>query len=175
MPLDTEIRGTRTRQMYVPSQGTAGTDDNWPVLQAPQDLTITDGAGVEVRQMWEGLGGATALLRSLGWTRFFRPFRFAAGFLLERSRRQNWKPILFPVASVLDTVGVRAGRRFLPVSEPSTQAEQLTPEALLEHLSAVTGHLRVSPDYNLEFLEWLFHEMGRVTSRGRLVRHPKFR
>jgi hypothetical protein len=42
-------------------------------LGGPQEVTITDGATVEVREIWERLGGTTALLQSFSWTRFYRP------------------------------------------------------------------------------------------------------
>lgn len=41
MPLATELRGTLRHQHYLPSQGTAGTDDNWPVWVAPANATVT--------------------------------------------------------------------------------------------------------------------------------------
>jgi hypothetical protein len=41
MPQFGQISGTLTHQAYLPSQGTAGTDDNWPVFIAPANLTVT--------------------------------------------------------------------------------------------------------------------------------------
>jgi hypothetical protein len=41
MPQFGELRGTLTHQAYLPSQATAGTDDNWPVFIAPANLTVT--------------------------------------------------------------------------------------------------------------------------------------
>jgi hypothetical protein len=39
--LERQISGTRQHTAYVPAQGTAGTDDNWPVWTAPCDLEVT--------------------------------------------------------------------------------------------------------------------------------------
>lgn len=36
-----ELAGVLRHQAYVPAQATLGTDDNWPVFQAPAKLTIT--------------------------------------------------------------------------------------------------------------------------------------
>jgi hypothetical protein len=134
-------------------------------MAGPQDATITDGATVEVRRIWERLGGAAALLGSLSWTRFFRPSRFAVDLLLQRLGRTHWKPVARPLCAPVDGV---AGR-YLRVDEPATWAEELTPGMLLEHLPTVTDHLRVRPDYDEAFLTWLFAEMARVTSRGHLT------
>jgi hypothetical protein len=139
-------------------------------LAGPQDVTVTDGATAEVRQMWERLGGHTAFLGSLGWIRFFRPFRFAGDYLLKRLERLSWRPLPQPIWSVLDATAARACGTLLRVPKPSTQAEQLTPKSLLEHLPLIASHLRVHPDYDEKFLDWLFNEMACVSSRGTLVR-----
>ena len=36
-----ELSGSQLHQAYVPAQATLGTDDNWPVFQAPRALTVT--------------------------------------------------------------------------------------------------------------------------------------
>lgn len=41
MPLATELRGTLQHQHYMPSQATAGTDDNWPVWTPQANATVT--------------------------------------------------------------------------------------------------------------------------------------
>ena len=42
-------------------------------LDGPQDLSIADEANDVSRKIWEGLGGTTALLLSMYWTRALRP------------------------------------------------------------------------------------------------------
>src|SRR6266581_1163602 len=53
-------------------------------LEGPQDLSIADEATDAARKLWEGLGGATALLPSIHWTRPLRPTRLALSFLRNR-------------------------------------------------------------------------------------------
>ncbi|MGH8907637.1 MAG: hypothetical protein ACRD0K_14220 [Egibacteraceae bacterium] len=139
-------------------------------LCGPQDLTITDGATPQVRQMWEQLGGSTSFFSSLSWTRFFRPFRFAGDHLLERRGGASWRPLLRPLSSALDGLAARACGPLLRMARPPTRGEQLTPQALLEHLPSVAGRLRVRPDYDEESLRWLFQEAARVATRGDLAR-----
>jgi hypothetical protein len=134
-------------------------------MAGPQDATITDGATVDVRRIWERLGGTAALLPSLSWTRLFRPSRFGIGLFLDRARRSGWKPVTRPVSGLIDALAARS----LRPRELTTWAEDLTPDALLEHLPIVTDRLRIRPDYDREFLVWLLAEMARVTSRGRLA------
>src|SRR5918996_2295114 len=50
-------------------------------LEGPQDLSIADEANDVSRRIWEGLGGTTALLLSIYWTRALRPARFGLSFL----------------------------------------------------------------------------------------------
>jgi hypothetical protein len=141
-------------------------------LAGPQDLTITDTAtaGGPVQRMWEKLGGMTAPLPSIGWARFFRPFRFTSDYLLERSGNPSWKRAVHPVTALLDGGARRVPAIRLQVQRPSTRDEELAPRALLDHLACLTDGLRLRPDYDEEFLDWLFAEMSAVTSRGALVR-----
>ena len=53
-------------------------------LEGPQDLSIADEANDVSRRIWEGLGGTTALLLSLYWTRALRPAQVGLSFARER-------------------------------------------------------------------------------------------
>jgi hypothetical protein len=138
-------------------------------LGGPQELTITDGATDDVRRMWEGLGGRTAYLSSLSWTRVFRPAAFVGGRLATRSSSTRPRRLAPPLWRLVDApVG-----RLPPLArtpQPAARGEPLTPEGLLEHLEAVADGRRIRPDYDLDFLRWLFDELPRVETRGELVR-----
>ncbi len=134
-------------------------------LAGRQDVSITDSAGLDVRLLWERLGAATVSLGSHTWVRFFEPFRFG----VERAvgRDSVWKPFARSAAPLLDAVAKRAGGKLLRVPKPPTIAEELTPRALLEHLPAVAKCARVRPDYDENFLAWLFlHMAGPTNSWG---------
>jgi GNAT superfamily N-acetyltransferase len=136
-----------------------------------QDMTITDGATETVRRMWDLLGGEAAALSCVGWSRVFRPWRVSGDSVLARLRLGGLRPLAKPLWSLLDAVTVRAaGHRYRPPAE-SLEAEPLTPEAMLDQLAALAEPLRLHPDYDRPFLEWLFAELRRVTERGRLVAH----
>src|SRR5262245_36647066 len=53
-------------------------------LSGPQDLSITDGANSGSRRLWEALGGATAHLYGIHWTRPLRPLTYAAHLFGEK-------------------------------------------------------------------------------------------
>ena len=52
-----------------------------------------------------------------------------------------------------------------------TGVEPLTPHKLAEAFRGEGNRLELYPDYDEEFLEWLFAELARVPRRGRLVAH----
>ena len=130
-------------------------------LAGPQDLTTTDGATDEVRAMWERLGGTTNGLASVGWTKLFRAGRFGRLMLERRWDRRLPLPGLPAAAGRL--VMRRPGR-------PEAMAEPLTPAGLVAALGSLEPAFRLLPDYDEDFLEWLFRELAAVGVRGELVR-----
>jgi hypothetical protein len=146
-------------------------------LAGPQDLTVTDGANEPVQRMWETLGGSTVHLSCLAFVVALRPATLGAHLLVgDRRRAVRAESLLRPLTALLDRPLARAlGPRREQPREPAT-AETLTPEALLEHLAAVAGQLRLVPDYSSEYLRWLFAELYRVgrdeVFPDRVVRGP---
>jgi hypothetical protein len=189
-----EIRLACSGQLVVEPEarhGAAGALLTRRYLGGPQDLTITDGATGQIRRMWDRLGGETAGITSLAWTRVFRPWRFAARYLvgvLEKRRvpadrrdglvhpgtGPRWAYLLVralsPVLSLLDAITAAvAGRILRPRAPDAVTAEQLTPRAVIEQMRSLAQSLRLHPDYDEAFLTWLFDELASSTKRGRLV------
>jgi hypothetical protein len=138
-------------------------------LAGPQDLTMTDGATEATRRMWRGLGGSIGHLGSITWVRLF-DWRAAGEQALQRFGMAAWRPVARPVLSAVHAVANRVPAISLRVKDPPTWAEDLTPQALLEHLPSVSRHRRLYPAYDEAFLAWLFREMAAVRSRGELVK-----
>ena len=128
-------------------------------LSGPQDLTITDGANETVRRMWEGLGGQTVHVSCLTFVRVLRPFALAAHRALERLGIPAAERALTPLARMLDSAATRVLDRG---RADEAESEQLTPSVLLVHLPQVTSGLRLVPDYDADYLTWLFEELERV-------------
>ena len=136
-------------------------------LFGPQAATIADGANETARQMWQVCGGETTPLKTISWTRVLRPARFAADLALKKLRRPALARRLRPLWRPLDALVTP--RRLRPAA-PQASAELLTPRAVLEQMAAVTPSLRCHPDYDEQFLEWVFQEMAAIRTRGTLVR-----
>jgi GNAT acetyltransferase-like protein len=137
-------------------------------LAGAQDMSMTSAVG-ETTRIWKALGGQAAMAGSIRWVRVFN-LPSTAGYALERSGKARWKLAARPLFSAVQLVTDRLPRTSLRVPEPTTRADDLTTEALLEHLPSVSAHLRIRPDYDAKFLDWLFHEMTEVRSRGDLVK-----
>lgn len=137
-------------------------------LSGAQDITVAEGPA-SVRRMFEKLGGVALQSPAVNWSRLFRPARALGDELLASSRRTRWKA---PARAIFDATDAAATRIFseLPVKEPSSLGEPLTPEALIEHLPSILQGTRMIPDYSDAFLRWLFDEMAFVRTRGTLVR-----
>jgi hypothetical protein len=141
-------------------------------LAGPQDITITDGATDYIRQIWTGLGGRTETTASIGWVKFLRPSK--VGTYLTGRRGSRWLTrSLGLVGPGVDAAVRRIADRvpgFLPV-EPTTTTEELGPGDLVEQVRSAARHLRLRPDYDAAYVEWLFTELSAVTVRGTPVRH----
>ena len=149
-------------------------------LAGPQDITITDAATDTVWRMEVGLGGQALAHASIGWTKVFRPAAASASWL---SHRDRWPmlarlvglvaPVLDAAARVLDSAapGRLRRRAGLAPAQPDAQAAPLTVDALLEQMGNAARTLRVHPDYDPEYLHWLFSELEAVDVRGVPVGH----
>jgi hypothetical protein len=135
----------------------------------PQDLTMTDGATEATRRIWGGLGGSAGHLGSITWVRLF-DWSAAGEQALERLGMSAWRPVARPALWTVQAVANRVPLTSMRVTEPSTWAEDLTPQLLLEHLPSVSQHRPLRPAYDEQFLAWLFSEMAAVRSRGELVK-----
>lgn len=143
-------------------------------LNGPQDLTITDGATDLVRRMGEGFGAQALVHASIGWTKVFRPVAAGAHWL--STRNNGGSALARPLelaAPVLDgvTPGRLRRRGDLVPERPEADVSELTVDALLEQMSDAPRWLRLHPDYDADYLKWLFAELEAVNIRGGLVRH----
>jgi len=146
-------------------------------LAGPQALTITDGASDEMRQIFELIGGQMMHPSSMAWARVFQPFSFMGARLLHsRPRAKAAGAHMLPT---LDVITAKAVHYFNKPNGLGMTTEPLTPKLLLEHLPVVSRSLRLYPDYDEPFLEWLFAELHHNRTWGipvrRLVRDESSR
>lgn len=144
---------------------------NRQVLQGPQELTVADRANDSSRSMWLGLGGQEMVHGSVGWYRIFRPGSAVRAMVAGRGREGALRTGTALAAAPLDAVARRlpkVGRGSEP-TEPDVTAEPLTAEVLLEQVRGLPRRLRLHPDYDAAYLQWLFGELDAVVPRGRVV------
>jgi hypothetical protein len=146
-------------------------------LAGAQQVTTTDGASDEMRQIFELIGGQMLHPSSAAWARVFHPFSFMGNRMLHA--RPRARAVSARVWPALDAVAAKCHPHFRPPDGHGTSTEPLTPQLLLEHLPLVTRSLRLFPDYDEPYLDWLFAELHHNRTWGtpvhRLVRDAKGR
>jgi hypothetical protein len=138
-------------------------------LEGPQDLSIADEANDVSRRIWEGLGGITASLLSLYWTRPLRPARMAMSYLRER---RGFAPIAAagrPFATAADALTARLpGSQFRRVA-PATTAEPLCTRTVVARAPEFCGPASLRVDYDDHTFQWLLERAATQTPDGRLL------
>lgn len=144
-------------------------------VRGPQDITITDTAGEPMRRIGMAMGMQMLHLSCIEWVRVLRPSSYAHILLHNRRGSSGRRPL--PVGGMLaavDTAITRLAPIAAPPTAPAGTGESLTVAAMLEHLHAVAGRVRLRLDYDERYLRWLFAELARATGLGtpvaRLVR-----
>jgi hypothetical protein len=135
-------------------------------LEGPQDLSIADEATAAARNVWERLGGSTALLNSLYWTRALRPARLALSFARQRPSPNPLAMAAVPLGSAVDAFAAHLpGSRFRQ-RDAALQAEELTPRTALTYAPELfRGSLWI--EYDERTFQWLLNRAA--TRSGRLI------
>lgn len=138
-------------------------------ISGPQDLTLTDTAGVRSGGMWTVIGGAALLLYSLHWIRPLRPARYFLSLLDERATLP--RPLTFaarPVAALADALATRLRPNRFYRETTGLMEDALDPATMLAHLPEVMDGNALRPAYDARSLAWLLEQTGRKTRYGRL-------
>jgi hypothetical protein len=137
-------------------------------LEGPQDLSIADEANDVSRRIWEGLGGITALLHSLYWTRPLRPAQLALTYVRQRRGLAPLAVAGRPLAMMADSLMERTpGSHFRQVA-PVSSAHDLCARTILAHGSEFCGVQSLRVEYDHRTLEWLFDQAAQ--RNGRLLK-----
>ena len=125
-------------------------------LEGPQDLSISDEANDTSRRIWEALGGTTALLHSLHWTRPLRPARFALSLLRERSNLRALAAAAGPLALAVDAVATRMPQSHLYQTKPGVSAvDDLTEHTVLAYFPTFVRVSALRVEYDEQTLRWV--------------------
>jgi hypothetical protein len=130
-------------------------------LDGPQDLSIADEANDVSRKIWEGLGGTTALLLSMYWTRALRPAQLGLSFLHKRRGLAPIAAAAQPLATAADRLAVRVSASQFRQQRPSTIAAPLFAQTVVAHLPQTCGAASVCVDYDEQTFQRLLDRTGR--------------
>ena len=137
-------------------------------LEGPQDLSISDEATDTSRRIWEALGGTTALLHSLHWTRPLRPARFALSLMRERSPLRALAAAAGPLALAFDAVATRVRHSHLYQAKPGVSAvDDLTEHTVLAYEPTFVRSSALRVEYDETTLRWVMRRQVRPVPPGR--------
>jgi hypothetical protein len=129
---------------------------------------MTDTATRQVQRLGVLNGARISHLSGVGWVHVMRPLLVARG--IARPYRDGRGGSAGPrLIAAVDTALTKSIDRLARPPTPDTEADPLTPAALVEHLPMVTKHVRLHLDYDETYGEWLFGELGRVVGLGTLT------
>jgi hypothetical protein len=139
-------------------------------LSGNQDLSLSDSANDVARRVWTGLGGSTAFLQSLCWSRPLRPTAYGL-YMASRLKRKTISKFLTlavkPLCNVVDSVAARVPGVFRH-SNSGLSAEDLDAQTLLGCLSEFSGGQPLRAQNDQASLAWLLDFMSITKGHGEL-------
>lgn len=140
-------------------------------LSGKQDLAMTDTANHTTQQIWTRLGGSTAPLYAMHWSRPLRPVLYAAHVVSRFGRGLLFDAFALgckPVCKIVDAVAARLPSSPFRQRLPLISEEELTAETLLVCLRDFSESHSLRPEYDAESVTWLLDFMDRMSAHGSL-------
>lgn len=134
-------------------------------LSGPQDLSLAQGT-TSMRRIFEGTGGETSLLHSMGWMRILRPSRYVLAALADRGLPVPVAAALSPAARAADALAQRM--RPFQLAASGLSGEPLEPETLRACLPELTRDRALRPMYDSHSLRWILERVARRAGDGGL-------
>jgi hypothetical protein len=139
------------------------------LFAGPQDLSLTDSAGVIGRKIWNGLGGVTAMAYSFDWLRLVRPGRYALRFLAQKSLALRVLAlILWPLYPVVDAIASKAMPHRFGRPVTTLRESMLDKETFLAGIRQLPNGYALRPDYDPHALFWLMSKAEQSAHPGSL-------
>jgi hypothetical protein len=137
-------------------------------LDGPQDLSISDEATDTSRRIWEGLGGTTALLHSIYWTRALRPAQLAVSLMRNRAGLAALAVAAGPASRLVDALATGLRRSQLYQAPPTSVGGELQSGSLLPRLPEFASRKSLRVEYDNRTLDWLMARAAARRSDGHL-------
>jgi hypothetical protein len=135
-----------------------------------QDLSFSDGAGEGSYIVWKSLGGRTALLYSLNWSRLLRPLGTAVSLL----DRTNSRPLQYSkgaarlVGSAGDFLISKLPLGILRAPHSAYSAKLVSRAELLECINEIGWREPLKPIYTQTSFDWLLAQAAKASHSGNL-------
>jgi hypothetical protein len=140
-------------------------------LSGKQDLAITDTANNLTQQLWTRLGGSTASLYAMHWSRPLRPALYAAYAVSHLGRGPFSKAFALgckPVFRIVDAIAARMPSSPFRQRPLSMSEEELGVETLLACMRDFWEPRSLRPEYDRDSITWLLDFMARMSAYGSL-------
>jgi hypothetical protein len=132
---------------------------------------MTDTANHVTQQLWSRLGGSTASLHSIHWSRPLRPAHYAAYAVSRLGRGSLCEAFVLgakPICKIVDAIAARIPSNPFRQRPSLITEEELTVETLLACMRDFSGPGLLRPEYDRDSVKWLLDFMSRMNACGSL-------
>ena len=169
-------KGSRDVRVAVPTQfmvhpecrGVAGVQLMRRFLDGPQDLSLSDRGNDGARKLWERLGGHTALLYSLFWTRALRPVRYGVVHKPRGRLAATLISAAAPIWNLSDALLRLVDEPAIPQRPPPGTTEPLDISWLVAQFPRFMAPDVLHPVYHEPYLRCVLEEASAKTKLGKL-------
>jgi hypothetical protein len=140
-------------------------------MKGPQDISITDSANENSRQILRSLGFNVVPTYSMLWARPLRPSLYAldgAARLKKKGAIVKVAALAKPFCGVADMVATNVGASPFHQAALDTTSDELSTETLLQCLSTIPGKQFLLPDYDAAAMNWVLSFIERRKAYGTL-------
>lgn len=138
-------------------------------MKGPQDISITDSANENSRQLLRSLGFAVVPIYSLLWARPLRPCQYALQGVARLKKSgfiATLASLLKPFCYIGDFIATKIPLSPFRQSPPDTISENLDGARLLELLSKIPAKNWILPEYDEQSLKWVLNFVRREQAFG---------
>ena len=135
-------------------------------LEGPQDLSIADEANDVSKKIWEGLGGTTALLLSMYWTRALRPAQLGLSCVRRGRGLTMIAKASQPLAIAADALAARMPVSHFRQRRPSAAAEPMFAQTVVAHANETCGDGPLRVEYDEQTFQRLIDRTARRSAGG---------
>ena len=140
-------------------------------FNGPQDISVADIGNSTSQKIWEALGGTTAPLYSLYWTRLIRPCRVALAKIGQQGGllgKLGWTTT--PFAHVLDKLAGQLPTSRFRFEASNYRSEDLTPDLFRKNYTNFTKDDTLRPIYDEASVGWLWRRFGNMWDDGEVYK-----